>query len=204
MSQLFRLLVLILAASSAQAGDVRTSEQRLEDGSRVLRQEVVVNAPIEDVWAAFTTSAGWESWAVPFAHVDLRVGGIIETSYHADAKQGDTGNIHNRILSFLPYRMLSIQAVQAPPGFAYADLLASLHSVIEFETVDGSHTRVTISGVGYREGEGYDALLGFFREGNAWTFERLKKRFDEGPLEWGTDPPEESPASPATSNNNRS
>jgi uncharacterized protein YndB with AHSA1/START domain len=204
MSQLFRLLVLVLAASSAQAGDVKTSEQRLEDGSRVLRQEVVVNAPIEDVWAAFTTSAGWESWAVPFARVDLRVGGIIETSYHAGAKQGDPGNIHNRILSFLPYRMLSIQAVQAPPGFAYADLLPSLHSVIEFEAVDDSHTSVMISGVGYREGEGYDALLGFFREGNAWTFERLKQRFDEGPLEWDTKPPEESPASPATSNNNRS
>ena len=204
MLQVVRPLVLILAASSTQAGDVTTSEQRLEDGSRVLRQEVVVNAPVEDVWAAFTTSAGWESWAVPFAHVDLRVGGIIETSYHADAKLGDAGNIHNQILSFLPYRMLSIQAVQAPPGFAHADLLPSLHSVIEFEAIDDSHTRVMISGVGYREGEGYDALLEFFRQGNAWTFERLKKRFDEGPLEWDTEPPEESPAASATSNNNRS
>jgi hypothetical protein len=61
-----------------------------------------------------------------------------------------------------------------------------------------------ISGVGYREGQGYDALLEFFRQGNAWTFERLKKRFDEGPLEWDTEPPEESPAASATSNNNRS
>lgn len=203
MLRTFLPIILVALAPTSHAGDITTSEQRLDDGSRVLRHEVVVAAALEDVWPAFTTAEGWESWAVPFAHVDLRVGGIIETSYDPGAKRGDAGNIHNRILSFLPYRMLSIQAVQAASGFAYADLLPSLHSVIEFEAVDDTHTRVMMSGVGYRDGDGYDALLEFFRQGNAWTFDRLHRRFDEGPLNWNTEPPNAAPESKTTSNNKR-
>lgn len=180
-------LLLLLAATAAPP--VETFERTLEDGSRVLRQEIVVAAPIEELWTAFTTSRGWESWATPFAHVDLRVGGLIETSYDPNAKRGDDGNIHNRILSYLPFRMLSIQAVQAPPGFEYADLLPQLHSVIEFEALDDRRTRIAISGVGYGSGERFDALLGFFRQGNAWTFERLQRRFAAGPLRWDEAPP---------------
>jgi len=36
----------------------------------------------------------------------------------------------------------------------------------------------------YANGEGYDELIGFFKFGNAWTFERLARRFEEGPLDW--------------------
>ncbi len=105
---------------------------------------------------------------------------IIETSYDANAKPGDPANIHNKVLSYLPYRMLSIQAVKAPPGFPHAELLPNLHSVFEFEPVGENHTRVIISGVGYGKGEGYDQLLEFFRQGNAWTFGALHKLFENG------------------------
>src|SRR5690606_10821496 len=124
-------LLLALVTAVAAADGVATTQRQLPDGSRVLRQSIEVDAPLETVWEVFTTAEGWESWAVPFARVDLRVGGIIEPSYDPGANPGDRANIRSRILSFLPYRMLSIQAVQAPPGFEYADLLPSLHSVIE-------------------------------------------------------------------------
>lgn len=194
--------LLIFAATVAAADGVDTDERTLPDGSRVLRQAIVVDAPVEQVWAVFTTSDGWESWAVPFAHVDLQVGGLIETSYDPSARRGDPGNIRNRVLSYLPYRMLSIQAVQAPPGFEYADLLPTLHSVIELEPLEGGRTRVAISGVGYRDGEGYDRLLEFFSRGNAWTFKRLARRFEEGPLEWKAEPPRSSPEEDAAKDNN--
>lgn len=195
------LLLFLLAATSVASAAVETTQRTLPDGSRVLRQAVVVDAPVEEVWAAFSTSDGWESWAVPFAHVDLEVGGLIETSYEAKASRGDSSNIHNRILSYLPYRMLSIQAVQAPPDFEYADLLPSLHSVIELEPLEDGRTRVAISGVGYAQGEGYDRLLRFFRQGNAWSLERLARRFEEGPLEWNAEPPRSSPGSNEPTNN---
>ena len=96
-------------------------------------------------------------------------------------------------LAFCRSECFPYKAVQAPPDFEYADLLPSLHSVIEFEAVDDARTRVSISGVGYRDGDGYDALLEFFRHGNAWSFERLARRFDEGPLDWRPAVPAASP-----------
>lgn len=186
---MMRGVILLLAfARFSIAGEVETTEYLADDGTRVLRQEVVVHATLDEVWKAFTTKEGWESFAVPFAEVDLRVGGFIETSYDPAAEPGDPANIRTRILSYLPYRMLSIQAVQAPPGFAHADLLTTLHSVIEFDLEGNDRTRVAISGVGYGQGDGYDELIGFFRHGNAWTFGQLARRFEEGPLDWNAVP----------------
>jgi uncharacterized protein YndB with AHSA1/START domain len=193
------LLLLGVWPLGAPAADVSTSEYRDSDGARVVVQELVVDGTLDEVWQAFTTKEGWEGWAVPFAHIDFRIGGIIETSYDPAAKHGDEDNIRSRILSFLPYQMLSVQAIHAPPDFPHAGLLPSLHSVFEFERVDDERTRVRISGVGYRDGEGYDQLLEFFREGNAWTLKRLGKRLEQGPLEWAATPPHPDPE-PANNN----
>lgn len=172
----------LLMSATTAAADIVGSDQQPATGGSVLRQEVVVPASLRDVWQALTTASGWQSWAVPFAHVDLRIDGLIETSYDPAARRGDPGNIHNRILSFLPERMLSIQAVKAPPGFVHADKLSRLHSVIEIEAVDAEQTRVAISGVGY--GAEDSELAEFFRQGNDWTLSRLVERFASGPVDW--------------------
>jgi uncharacterized protein YndB with AHSA1/START domain len=183
------LLWLALLAIGPAAADVVESETRLPDGSRILTHAVVVDATVAAVWDAFTTAEGWRSWAAPFARVDLRVGGLIETSYTPGAVPGDSANIHNRILSYLPPRMLSIQAVQAPPGFPHADKVSHLHSVIELEAAADGRTRVTISGLGYATGTEYDELMEFFRQGNAWSLNRLRERFATGPVDWAAQRP---------------
>jgi hypothetical protein len=104
-SQLLRLLRLLplplaLVLSGAVSAEVPTEEYRVEDGSRVIRQEIVVNAALEDVWRAFTAKEGWESWAVPFAHVELAAGGLIETSY--DASPMREGQHSRRFAAALP------------------------------------------------------------------------------------------------------
>lgn len=154
------------------------------DGSRALVAETIVNASLTEAWQAFTTSAGWQSWAVPFAVVDFKLGGLIETSYDPNARAGDVGNIHNRILAYAPYRMLAFQATRAPPGFKHADLLPALHSVAEFEPLGANRVRVRLTGYGYAPGEGFDTLLKFFEPGNVWSLKQLTKRFEKGPVDW--------------------
>ena len=44
------------------------------DGPRTLRQSVVFAAPVPAVWAAFTTTAAYTTWAVPVASIDFRLG----------------------------------------------------------------------------------------------------------------------------------
>ena len=49
------------------------------DGHRVQQLIVIVDAPVKKVWDAFTTDAGFESWAVPVAHITLGNSGMMES-----------------------------------------------------------------------------------------------------------------------------
>ena len=154
------------------------------DGNRVLQQSVVVSAPLGDVWHVFTTAEGLMSWAVPFAVVDFRLGGHWETSYRPDATAGDPANIRSRIISYLPMKMLSLQAEQAPPGFPNPELLDGMFSVFHFEPFDDDSVRITVSGLGYGTEPEFDNLYEMFQRANEWTLRRLHERFAQGPVAW--------------------
>lgn len=177
-------LAWLSGAASALAQDVTEETHPTPDGSRVLEQSIVVPATPEQLWPLFTTSEGLMSWAVPMARVDFGLGGVWESSYDSSAEPGDPANIRNRFLAFVPLRMIAIQAEQAPPDFPHVDLLDELFSVIEFTEVSPGRTRVSVAGVGYREGGGWDVLYEHFRSGNRWTLEQLHRRITEGPVDW--------------------
>jgi uncharacterized protein YndB with AHSA1/START domain len=170
------LITLGVGVGDAHGQEVRDSIWVAPDGSRVLQQSLELPVSVEVLWPLFTTSEGVMSWAVPMAEVDFRLGGIWESSYAPGARPGDPGNIRNRFLAFLPYRMITLQAEQAPPDFPFPELLSELFTVVEFEPLAGGGTRVTLSGVGYRDGEGWDALQEHFAAGNRWTLEQLHAR----------------------------
>lgn len=155
------------------------------DGTTTLDQRVVVNAPLAEVWQALSTSDGWRGWAAPFAAVDFRLGGFIETSYRMDAQAGAPENIRNQILAYLPKRMFAIRNVQAPPKAPFdVPTFQSLHTIVLLEPLTDRTTSVAFVQPGYRSGEPYDTVLKHFRWGNGWTLEQLKKRFDVGAVDW--------------------
>jgi uncharacterized protein YndB with AHSA1/START domain len=51
--------------------------------------DVLVNASAQRIWDAFTTSEGIQSWMVANGDVDLRIGGLIRTSYRKGADHRD-------------------------------------------------------------------------------------------------------------------
>jgi uncharacterized protein YndB with AHSA1/START domain len=171
--------------AAAPASPVQTEVTREADGTRTLRQSVVAAAPIAAVWEALSSSAGWQSWAAPFARVDLRRGGVIETSYRPDARAGDAASIRNEIIALLPPRVLAIRNVQAPPSTAFdVPTFQSLHTVVLVEPLDAQRTRITFAQPGYGEGAAFDGVLKHFTWGNAWTLEKLKERLERGPIDW--------------------
>lgn len=143
--------------------------------ARELRHEVVLDLPVRSVWHLFTTEEGVESWMVAQAKVDLRVGGSFRTSYSPEVDLQGEEAIVNRILSYEPERMISIQNVQAPPGFDKPELFQQTWSVVRFEPLGPSRTRVVITGLGYGEGEDWDRLYEFFDKGNAFLLTRLQE-----------------------------
>jgi len=100
------------------------------------------------------------------------------------AKIGDPGNIRNRYLAYLPLKMIALQIASAPPGFPHPELTPGIFTVIEFEPVGPAQTKLIASMVGFGQGEGYDQIYKHFEWGNDWTFEKLYKRFKDGPVDW--------------------
>lgn len=153
-------------------------------GDRAIRLSIVVSATPAQCFAAFATTEGFRSWAVPVARVDLRVGGMIESSYDPKAKLGDADNIKNEIVTFIPDELIVLKNVQAPRGFADPDLFQKTVTTITFQAVDAGHTRVTVVNAGYGPGERFTTLLGHFEWGDAYTLAELRKRFETGPTDW--------------------
>lgn len=146
-------------------------------GTRGFEISGVVPAPPAQVFAVFTTPDGWKRMGVPFAAVDFRLGGIIETNYAATAHVGQADNIKNQIAAFIPGRMIALRNVQAPPSFPYPQEFAQTATVFEFRPEGAHATRLVVTGVGYGEGPAYDWLLDKFREGDAWTLKELADSF---------------------------
>lgn len=176
----------LACAAQALAAPAVVDGSRIEaDGTRTMELSIEVPAAAADVWTALTTAEGWRTWAAPVAHVDFRLGGIIETSYDAAAVAGAPGNIRNEVLAFVPQRMFAIRNVQAPPRTAFdVPTFQSLHTVVLVEPVAPARTRVSFVQPGYRAGEPWDTVYKHFAWGNAWTLEQLKTRFVEGPIDW--------------------
>ena len=144
------------------------------DSGKALVHEGIIGAPVAAVWSAFTTKGGLEAWMVPHAEIDLRVGGKMRTNYHADGKLGDENTIENTILSFEPQRMLSLKATKPPAGFPFKRALPGMWSVMYFEPLGPTRTRVRVVGMGYGDDEDSKAMRAFFDRGNQWTIDRLE------------------------------
>ena len=163
----------------AAPSEVRSELIRGESGDLILLQEVHVRAPIAQVWAAFTTDAGWQAWASPAVAIDLRVGGTIRTHYGAGAKVGDPGTNTIHILNCVPERLLTLQAELEEnwPEIMREDA-QNLMNVIVFEDLAAGGTKILSYGTGYRDTDEYTALLDFFVPANEGLFRVLKQQLE--------------------------
>ena len=144
----------------------------------VVVTEAVVPAPINEVWQAFTTPQGIESWMAASGDIDLRIGGMLRTTYRRGADlNGDTA-IHQTILSIDPERMLSYRVVKPPKGFPFADAIGNTWTVVYFDPIDDGHTRVTAKMFGYTNQPESQKMRAFFETGNKATLNALVKRFE--------------------------
>lgn len=163
------------------AETIAISTSRDAEGRQTLVHESVIAAPPPQVWEAVSTAAGWASWAVPVAWWD---GDLLETSYTSTAARGDRSTIQQQIAARIPERLLVFRTTKAPDGFPHFDAFREVTHAIALEPAGEGRTRVTLTSSGYPDNEAGRQLLGFFRDGNRITLERLSRRFAEGPIDW--------------------
>jgi uncharacterized protein YndB with AHSA1/START domain len=121
-------------------------------GAGSLRFERIYDAPIEDVWALWTTKEGLEEWFAPEGlHIEirgfeLRVGGAFDhvmtavgaeqIAYMANLNRPPTTEVSARFVELVPYRRLRIRFdidfVDGVESYPY-DIAVELH--VEAERV---------------------------------------------------------------------
>lgn len=164
-SSLFALSLLALGDSALS----RSADPMVTEG--------VVNASVEEVWRAWTTKEGIESWMVAKTEFELKVGALWRTSYSKDSNLNDDASIHQTILAFDPGRMLSFRTVKPPKGFPWPNAIAQTWVVVYFEAVEPKKTKVTIKMLGFTDDKESQEMRPKFEAGNKWTLDQLVKKF---------------------------
>ncbi|MGI9101672.1 MAG: SRPBCC family protein [Terriglobales bacterium] len=155
------------------------------DGERVLRQEIVLPATADQVWEAVSTSAGLRGWVAPVTDVEMKTGGHYYTNYRVGSKIGDPGTIYNSVLAYVPQQMVAIHVKLGTPPFPEGVASADrLNAILQIQSLDEGHVRVSETMVGWQNGDEWDRVYKFFQTGNAYTLGQLLKRFTVGPRQW--------------------
>jgi uncharacterized protein YndB with AHSA1/START domain len=154
---------------------------------QVVFGQVVVEAPVPEVWKAWTTHRGAESFFAPQCMIDPRPGGAYEIYFDPQAKRGERGAEDMILLALQPERMLSF-TWNAPPHLATVRGQMT-HVVVRLEEVPGDRTRVSLCHDGWGEGGEWDQAFEYFQR--AWlrvVLPRLRYRFAVGPVDWQNPP----------------
>lgn len=170
MKQLLVLLSVVAAAWASAGPACAATEESIV-------AEAIVDAPPAEVWKAFTTSGGLESWMASRADIDLRVDGLMRATHDPKGTLGDAGTIENRVLAYEPERLLAIRVSKAPADFPFRDQVASMWTVIHFLPAADDRTLVRVVGMGFAADPQAQKMKDFFARGNAFTLAQLQKRF---------------------------
>jgi len=141
---------------------------------RFIRKEVVVDAPVDDVWRAWTTEEGVR-FIAEGARIDLVAGGPYEWYFSMDAPEGSRGGEGNTVLTVDPPRFLAFEW-NAPPS--YPEVRKQRHQVlVQLEPAGDGQTRVVLTSLGFGTGQQWRDVHAYFE--NAWdtVLGRLKARF---------------------------
>ena len=149
---------------------------------RAIDEKITVKANVDDVWKAWTTTDGVKTFFAPDANVQLRVDGPFEIYMNPFAEAGMKGADGMRIIAFQDKKML-IFTWNAPPSLPEARKQRTV-VIVRFISRGDVLTDVTLHHIGWGEGGEWDKAYDYF--GKAWpnVMKNLKKRFDDGPVDW--------------------
>lgn len=173
----FAVPLLLVACAPAWAGEDFTT--------RPINRSVVVDAPVAEVWRAWTTSKGVPTFMGLDAEVDLRPRGTFRIVFNRAGKTPVERGNDGQILAFEPMEMLSITWMT--PMFMPELSGQSMNLVLRFMPLcGGSKTRVDLVNSGYGSGPKWREAYAYNSRGWVIVLSRLSYRFKYGPINWDT------------------
>jgi uncharacterized protein YndB with AHSA1/START domain len=134
---------------------------------RQLVKTARIDAPVAEVWAAWTTPAGLKAFLGVDSAIELRRGGKYELYFGPPALAPNRGSEGCTVLSYLPERMLSF-TWNTPPSFpAQRALGPTTFVVIELAPAGDSATDIRLTHLGWPAGAEWDPVFAYFDR--AWA-----------------------------------
>ncbi|MDF0716437.1 SRPBCC domain-containing protein [Muricauda sp. 334s03] len=171
---LFSIFVLTSVYGQKDNKRVISTIDSTQSPELVLVQEITLKASLDKVWSAYTTKEGWESWAVPLAEVNFKVGGTIKTNYNKEGVIGDSTTITTHIVNYVPKKLITLQAeiTNNFPEFMKKEA-EDFYNVIYFNELKDGFTKVESYGIGYKNTPKYLELINYFIPANEQTLMSL-------------------------------
>jgi uncharacterized protein YndB with AHSA1/START domain len=171
------ILISTVFALAPQQQDPADNMLRLATADQPLVHQAVVDAPVKEVWNAWTTDEGLQAWMAPKVDFTLRVGGKMLASYDPTSNLNDEKTIENTVISFDPERMLSIKCTKVPKGFPFGKAIEDVWTVLYFSPTPEGKTTLLIRMIGYNGSQESMEMKKFFERGNQATLDELVKHY---------------------------
>jgi len=135
----------------------------------------VINAPVADVWKAWTTAEGLESfWAPKAAKIEPVPGGAFELWFGVNNPEGSRGSEGCLVHSVQPMEQFVFEW-NAPPGNPVRKLRTLVY--LDFKPLPDNRTEVTLRNFGYGTGEDWAKAKAYFQSAWPAVMGSLEKRF---------------------------
>lgn len=146
-------------------------------------KSLVVPAPAPEVWKAFTSKEGVQTFFAPDAKIELKKNGAYELYFVPEAPAGSKGSEGCQVLQFEAPRKLQF-SWNFPPTLPAARARGDKTKVTITLIPEGEGTRLSLSHDGWQASPEHEQGRAYFDK--AWTLVlmRLKKRFVHGPMDW--------------------
>ena len=149
---------------------------------RAIVKEIVVKATPEVAFRTWTTSDGIKSFFAPDAHVEARPDGPFQIYINPYAQPGMKGADDMRFLAVQEPKFFSF-TWNAPPSLPDARRQRTFVTV-RLTPVSDTETRVVLHHSGWGEGGQWDQAYAYFDRAWGNVLANLKKRFEDGPVDW--------------------
>jgi uncharacterized protein YndB with AHSA1/START domain len=155
-------LGLSVAAGSATEPVARDTEEKL------LVKEVVIQAPLEAVWAAWTTEEGLAPVAGE-SRIELEPGGEYAWFLQLEPDpQGRRGSEGGRVVGFVPMESMTFDWTFSPATPTLRAEGATTRVTVSFEPLEAEGVRVRLAAGGWQQGE--EGELGYTYFERAWEW----------------------------------
>jgi uncharacterized protein YndB with AHSA1/START domain len=149
---------------------------------RTLVKTATVKATVDEVWNAWTTTEGIQSFFAPEARVEARPGGPFEVYINPYAKPGMKGADDMVFLALQEKQMLSF-TWNAPPHLPEVRRQRTSVTVRMKPAGEGA-TEVRLVHSGWGDGGQWDQAFAYFDRAWGSVLANLEKRFATGPVDW--------------------